>query len=188
MIKQTTGILALILFLLTPTVAVSGETLFDLGGPGALMLPLPAGWEHEIIPSGEGMPPTIQLKSESEASISVLVTAFLVGPGAPANFNSPENIRRVVESFAADATPRAAENKLTVKPIGGGKVGYMFSATDKSLVGRPVPPDEYLYVAQGAVMVGKLLCNFTILTNDRPSPDVDKALEMLRGAVHRTGA
>ena len=188
MIKQTTGILALILFLLTPTVAVSGETLFDLGGPGTLMLPLPAGWEHEIMASAEGMPPTIELKTGSEASFAVLVTAFLVGPGAPADFDSPKNIRRVVESIAAEAAPRAAEDQLTVEPIGSGKVGYMFSATDKSLVGRLIPPDEYLYVVQGAVMVGKLICNFTILMNDRPSPDAEKALEMLRNATHRVRA
>jgi hypothetical protein len=187
MIKQTTGILALTLFLLTPTVAVSGETLFDLGEPDALMLPLPAGWEHEIISSAGGMPPTIQLKLGSEASFAVLLTPFLTGPSTLPDFDSPENIRSVVESIAAEAAPRAAEDRLTVEAISGRNVGYMFFATDKFLVGRPIPPNEYLYVVQGAVMVGKLLCNFTILMNDRPSPDAELALEMLRNAVHRTG-
>lgn len=188
MIKRITGILALTLFLLTPTVAAADKTIFELGGPGALLLRLPAGWEHEIIPPTEGVPPTIWLKPGAGTSFSVLVTPFTAGPRTPPDFDSPESIRRVVESSAADAVPRALEDKLTVEPIGGGKVGYMYSATDKSLVGRPVAPGEFLYVMQGGVMVGKLLCNFTILTNERPSPDAKKALEMLRNAAHRTGA
>ena len=36
-------------------------------------------------------------------------------------------------------------------------------------------------------MVGKLLCTFTILTNDRPSQDAEQALEMLRTAAHPKG-
>lgn len=53
------------------------------------------------------------------------------------------------------------------------------------LLAPSAAPGEYLYLMQGAVMVGKLLCTFTILTNDRASPEAEEALEMLRNAAHR---
>lgn len=97
-------------------------------------------------------------------------------------------MRRIVERSAAEIAPGAVEGKLEIAPIGGGKIGFMFFATDKSLVGRTLQPGEYLYLMQGAVMVGELLCAFTVLTNDNSSAVVARALEVMLNAAHRTGA
>ncbi|MBE9559075.1 MAG: hypothetical protein IMF08_19610, partial [Proteobacteria bacterium] len=163
------------MLLLPSTAAAADKYVFETGGAGALLLPVSDGWVPKIIPPSSGNPPTIWLKPGAGNSFSVLITPFTAGPTTPPDIGSPESMRRVVESFAADAVPHAVEDQLAVKPIGGENVGYVFSATDKSVVKRPVPPGEFLYITQGVVMVGKLFCNFTILTNERPSPEGEMA-------------
>jgi len=183
------GILALALVLLTSVgTAQAEEFTLDLGEPGTLALDLAPDWSPEVDAPGDGVPPTVWLQKGNGERFAMLITPVWAAAGASADFGTPDGVRRIVESSAAKIAPGAVESRLAMEPVGGGKVGFMFSATDKSLVGRAAPPGEYLYLTQGAVMVGKLLCTFTILTNDRPSPDAEQALEMLRKAVHRVGA
>lgn len=190
MIARIAVSFAIALFLLASSAGMAQAKYFSfiLVDRNALTLPLPPGWSAELLPSENTVFTTARIQPKESERSAVLVTPFMAGPSAPPNFDAPDSIRRTVESFAADALPRAVEDQLTVKPIGGEKIGYLFSATDKSLVGRSVQPGEYLYVMQGLIVVGKLFCNFTILTNEWPSPDAEKALEMLRNAAHRTGA
>jgi len=178
---------ALLLFLLTPATAIAGEALIDLGQPGALMLPLPKGWSHEIGPVDADMPPTVILRTPN-ADFVVLVTPFWAQEGAEPDYGTAGSVHRVVERSAAEIAAGAVEGQLTIEPVGGGRTGYMFFATDKTPVGRTPAPDEYRYLIQGAVMVGDLLCTFTMLTNDKPSANAELALGMLRNAAHRTGA
>lgn len=190
MITPTNRILALALFLLIPPVelAQAEEFTVDLGEPGILALDAAPYWSQEIRSPGDGLPPTILLRKDGGERFAMLMTPLWAGVTASPDFGTRESVRRIVESSAAEVAPGAAEEQLTIEPVGGGKIGFMFFATDKSLVGRTPPPDEYLYLMQGAVMIGKLLCTFTVLTNDRPSPDAEQALEMLRNATHRVGA
>lgn len=189
MIKRIANfpVLALFLFLLAPATAVGDEALVNLGEPGALVLPLPQDWSHEIGPADADTPPTVILQAP-HADIVVLVTPFWAHEGAELDYGTAGSVHRVVERSAVEIAPGAAEARLAIEPIGGGRTGYWFFATDKSLVGRAPVPNEYLYLIQGAVMVGDLLCTFTVLTNDTPSADAELALEMLRNAAHRTGA
>lgn len=184
------GILAFALFLLTLPVGLAraDEFTVDLGEPGTLALDVAPYWSQEVRSPGDGLPPTILLQKDGGERFAMLITPLWAMPGAAPDFGTPDGVYRIVESTAVEIGPGAAEDELTIEPIGGEKTGFMFFATDQSLVGRTPAPDEYLYMMQGAVMVGKLLCTFTILMNDRPSPDAEQALEMLRNAEHRVGA
>lgn len=184
------GILAFALFLMTLSIgtARADEFIVDLGEPGTLMLDVAPYWSQEVHSPGDGLPPTILLQKDGGERFAMLITPIWAMPGAAPDFGTPDGVRRIVENSAAEIASGAAEEELTIEPVGGKKTGFMFFATDKSLVGRNPQPDEYLYMMQGAVMVGKLLCTFTILMNDRPSPDAEQALEMLRNAMHRVGA
>ena len=190
MTVRTFGMLVIALFLLAPSAgqALGDEFSLDLGEAGVLAVDLPQGWSTEVGSSGSDTPPTVAIQQEGSDRFILLITPVWAGPGAAPDFGTPGGVRGIVESSAVEIAPGAVEGQLTVEPIGGGKVGFMFSATDSSLVGRTPAPGEYLYLMQGAVMVGKLLCTFTILTNDRASPEAEEALEMLRNAAHRTGA
>jgi hypothetical protein len=184
------GILIFTLFLMASSVGPgrADEFTVDLGEPGILMLDVAAYWSQETRSPGDGLPPTILFRKDGGERFAMLITPVWAMPGAEPDFGQPDSVRRIVESSAAEIAPGAAEEQLTIEPIGGEKTGFMFFATDSSLLDRTPPPDEYLYLMQGAVMVGKLLCTFTILMNDRPSPDAEQALEMLRNAEHRIGA
>lgn len=168
--------------------ARADELALDLGAQGILALDMPQGWSSEIRPSGRGAMPTASLTAEGSDRFVVLVTPFWAEVGAAPDFDTDAGVCRIVETGAAEVAPNAVEEQLTIEPIGGGRTGYMYLATDKSLVGRTVPPGQYLYMRQGALMVGKLLCAFTILTNETPSPDSEKALKLLRNAADREGA
>ena len=188
MIARIAVSFAIALLLLASSAGMAKAEYFSVILPdrNALTFPLPPGWTAKLLPREAAAYTTARMQPKDGRRSAVLVTPFVAGPSTPPDFDSPDNIRRAVKSLAADALPRAVEDQLTIEPIGGGKVGYMFSATDKSLAGRLVPPDQFLYVAQGLIVVGKLFCTFTILTNDRPSSDTEQALEMLRDATHHT--
>jgi len=168
--------------------AQADEFTLNLGEPGTLVLDLAPHWSQEAGSSGNGTPPTIRIYRGEGSRFAMLITPVWAGPRTAPDFGTTDSVRRIVESSAAEISPGAAEEYLKIESIGGGKSGFMFYATDSSLVGRTPPPGEYLYLVQGALMVGKLLCTFTILTNDRPSPDAEQGLEMLRNATHRVGA
>lgn len=167
--------------------AIAGERTYSLpGSAGALTLPLPDGWSDEIFDSAPDIPPTIKLTVPGrEATFAALVTPVWPEIGAAPDFGTPGSVRRIVESSAAAVAPEAVEHGIEIRPFGGGRTGFHFFTTDRSLVGRTPPPGEYRYMTQGALMVGRLLCTFTLLTNENPSGETRQAIEMLRGAAHR---
>lgn len=188
MAKPTVSVLTLMAFLLaSPSgLAVAGEAVIDLGKQGALVLPLPKDWSHDVRSPGIDLPPTVSMRA-AKTDTAVLITPLWAVEGAEPDFGTPDSVHRIVERSAAEIAPGAVEGKLKIAPIGGGKIGFMFFATDKSLVGRTPQPGEYLYLIQGAVMVGELLCTFTVLTNDNSPVVVARALEAMLNAAHRIG-
>lgn len=169
--------------------AAADERVYPLpGNAGALALPVPEGWADEIVQPDAGMPPTIRLTVPGrERDFLGVITPLWPEFGAAPDFGTAAGVRRVVEASAARIGPDAVERRIEIVPIGGGRTGFHFSATDGSLVGRTPAPGEYRYLTQGAVMVGRLLCAFTLLSNDEASAETARALDMLRGAAHRLG-
>lgn len=168
---------------------VAGEKVVGLGTHSALVLQIPSGWIMNRR-AGAGAPPvTLTFGPEVGDEFSVLLTPVEPEAGADPDFGSPASVYSIVEAAARDAATHAAEPELEIRQFEGGKVGFYFWATDRDLMGMSrIPAGEYLYRTQGAVMVGDLLCVFTIRTNERPSGVIDQALTMLRTAAHRTGA
>lgn len=167
----------------------AGELLVDLGARGALALQVPEGWTMDRREVADAPFVTLSFGPEVGDEFSVLLTPISPEPGADPDFGSPASVYSVVEAAARDAREYAAETELKIREFEGNKVGYYFWATKRELAGMSrIPPGEYLHVTQGAVMVGELLCAFTIRTNARPSGIIDAAMVMLRTAAHRTGA
>ena len=165
----------------------AGNEVVDLGPHGGLALQVPAGWimdRHEV-PDQPLV--TLAFGPEVGDEFTVLLTPVWPELGADPDFGSPASVYAIVEAAARDAAADAAERNPEIREFDGGRVGYYFWATDRELAGKSrIPPGEYLHLTQGAVMVGELLCTFTILTNDRPSGIIDAAMMMLRTAAHRT--
>jgi len=167
----------------------AGEKVAGLGEHGSLVLQVPDGWIMKRREADGGPFVTLTFGPEVGDEFSVLLTPVAPEPGADPDFGTPASVYSIVEAAARDAQMYAAEKELKIREFEGNKVGFYFWATKRELAGMSrIPPGEYLYVTQGAVMVGKLLCAFTIRTNARPSGIIDAAMSMLRTAAHRTGA
>jgi hypothetical protein len=70
------------------------------------------------------------------------------------------------------------ETKIVLQEIKGvNNTGYCFFVTDKA-----PNPGEYRYITRGAIGVGNLLLNATILHRVKESESVKEALSMLREA------
>lgn len=169
--------------------APAAERVYPLPGDrGAFVLPVPAGWSEKITRPQRDIPPTIRLRtSDDDGDLVAFVTPLWPEFGAAPDFGTAAGVRRIVAASAARMADRAAERGIELVPIGGGRTGFYFVATDKALVGRTPPAGEYRYVTQGALTVGALLCTFTLYANENPSDRVEAALDMLRAAAHRTG-
>ena len=167
----------------------AGEQVVTLGPQGALALHVPSGWTMEEARPEANLPPTLRFGPEVGDEFVVLLTPVWPEAGADPDFGSPASVYSIVASSAQDIASDAAETELEIREFDGDRIGYYYWAIDRDLVGKSrIPPGEYLYLTQGAVMVGELLCTFTILTNERPSGIIDAAMMMLRTAAHRTGA
>ncbi|HEX7151545.1 MAG TPA: hypothetical protein VF618_08670 [Thermoanaerobaculia bacterium] len=152
---------------------------YAVPGHGALKLSVPAGWTDGVR-GQEGLPPTIRISyGEGDGDVLVMITPFW-SPKGDAQFNSTENIRTAVERSREAVLPSAVEKELVLRPIrtASGE-GHFFWATD-----RAPKAGEYEYVASGAVPAGKLLVTFTILSHAEPPAGIDKALAILKSAIH----
>lgn len=167
----------------------AGEQVVALGPNGGLALQVPAGWTMDKRETPDDPLVTLTFGPEVGDEFTVLLTPIGPALAADPDFGSPTSVYRIVAAAAQDVAADAAETELEVREFDGGGVGYYFWATDRDLVGKSrIPPGEYLHLTQGAIMVGELLCTFTVLTNERPSGIIDAAMMMLRTAAHRTGA
>jgi hypothetical protein len=144
---------------------------------GTLELNVPTSWKAEVHKPQEDMPPTIIYKPASGDDFQVLVTVLWRKTGEQ-DFNSPTKIRALVEQDGHKILSKAVETRLVVQQMRGvNNIGYFFSLTDKS-----PNPGEFRYLTRGAIGVGNLLLNATILHRVKESESVKDALSMLREA------
>jgi len=123
------------------------------------------------------MPPTLIFKPASGDDFQVLVTVLWSNKGEP-DFNSQSKVRAFVEKDGEKLLPNTVETKILLQEIKGvNNIGYYFSITDKA-----PNPGEYRYMNRGAIGVGNLLLNATILHRVKESESVKDALSMLREA------
>jgi len=150
---------------------------FPIPEHGTLELNVPTSWKVEVHKPQEKMPPTLIFKPASGDDFQVLVTVLWSNKGEP-DFNSQSKVRTFVEKDGQNLLPKTVETKIILQEIKGvNNIGYYFSITDKA-----PNPGEYRYMNRGAIGVGNLLLNATILNRVKESESVKDALSMLREA------
>jgi len=101
-------------------------------------------------------------------------------------FNTPEAMKeRVVES-SKPYLKYAVEKTIEVEEITNkGWYGFKTTITDASLVDKPIPENEYLYMIRGMIRLsdprrGSAL-GFSLMTNDTQSQETKKIMEYIYG-------
>lgn len=177
-----------LIFVMAFIVTFLGISLVDAAGPktirkypipehGTLELNVPTSWEVEVHKPQENIPPTIIYKPALGDDFQVLVTVLWSKKGEQ-DFNSPTKIRAFVEQDGHKILSKAVETRLVVQQMRGvNNIGYFFSLTDKT-----PNQGEYRYMSRGAIGVGNLLLNATILHHVKESESVKDAFSMFREA------
>lgn len=144
---------------------------------GVLELNVPASWKTKIHKPQENMPPTMIFSPATENDFQVTMMV-LWGKKEEPDFNRPEKVKTLLEKDGQKLLPRTVETKIVLQEIKGvNHTGYYFSVTDKN-----PEPGEYRYMTRGAIGVGNLLLDTTILHRVKESGVVKEALSMLRQA------
>jgi hypothetical protein len=174
------GMVLSITFLITSIALAGGLKVvkkYPIPEHGTLELNVPTSWKSEVHQPQENMPPTIIFKPASGDDFQVLVTALWSKKEEP-DFNSQDKVRTLVEKDSQKLLPNTVEAKIVLQEIKGvNNTGYYFSVTDKA-----PNPGEYRYMTRGAIGVGNLLLNTTILHRIKETGSVKDALSMLREA------
>lgn len=164
--------------LVTAAAAQEEPRSYDVPARGRLTFVVPSDWFDEPKAAPTGIPSIrffdrIKPPRDFDMSISVLWTP----PGA-SPYGSKASLRTLVQQAADDVAKGAAERDLPLQefPVEGG-AGFLFEAT-----ARFAKAGEPSYLTRGALAAGDLTITFTILTTDRNSPAIARAIEMLRSA------
>jgi len=178
-------VMALLVTLLIASIGSAGGQKgirkYPIPEHGTLELNVPAPWKGEIHKPRENMPPTIMFNPAQGNDFQVMIIV-LWGKTGDQDFNSQEKVRTFVEKDGQKLLPNTTETKIVLTEIKGvNHNGYYFSVTDKT-----PNPGEYRYMTRGAIGVGNLFLNFTILHRVRDSQAVRDALSILREAKQRS--
>ena len=170
----------LVTLLIASIVAAAGQKAirkYPIPEHGTLELNVPTPWKAEVHKPRENMPPTIIFNPAKGNDFQVMITV-LWGKTGEQDFNSRDKVRTFVEKDGQKLLPNIAETKIVLTEIKGvSNSGYYFSVTDKA-----PNPGEYRYMSRGAIGVGNLFLNFTILHRVRDSESVRDALSIFREA------
>jgi len=144
---------------------------------GTLELNVPTPWKGKVHKPQENMPSTIIFDPAKGNDFQVMITVIW-GKTGDQDINNQQKVRIFVEKDGQKLLPNTAEDKIVLQEIKGvSHSGYYFSVTDKA-----PNPGEYRYMTRGAIGVGNLLLNFTILHRVKDSQAVRDALSILREA------
>ncbi len=180
-IARLVFVISLLLLLLAPSIVLAAEQRnnrkYPIPGHETLELNVPTSWKGKVHKPQESMPPTIIFNPAKGNDFEVMITAKW-GKPEEQGFNNQEKVRIFVEKDGQKLLPNATEPKIVLQELKGvNNTGYYFSITDKA-----PNPGEYRYMTRGAVGVGDLLLNFTILHRVKESQAVRDALSVLREA------
>ncbi len=150
------------------------ERHYRIPSHGVLTMSVPISWHSETRQPPNDLPPTIAFRPEAGKYFEILITVIW-SPGQKPNFNSPEEIRKIVEKSGNEILHTGVETELNLHELKGSDTsGYYYTLTDKA-----PKPGEFEYVTQGDLGVGDLLLIFTILTHAKESEIIKDVLEML---------
>jgi hypothetical protein len=154
------------------------DKVYNVAGHGQLHLKMPHGWNAELRHNSGADPLSIFISGFDGSPFAVFITPRFPDPQTARDFGTPKNVRGMVAKRAHAMEKQAIEDKLSIVTMGGGSgAGYYFDATD------PAPkPGEFKYMTVGAVVVGGVVCTFSIFTNHKESVVKNKALNMVSRA------
>ena len=178
--KLVSAVTLLVILLIVGTVSAAEQRkirTYPIPEHGTLELNVPTPWKDTVHKPQENMPPTIIFDPAKGNDFQVMITVMW-GKTGDQDFNGKEKVRTYVENHGRQFLPNAAEGKIVLQEIKSvGNAGYYFSITDKA-----PNPGEYRYMTRGAIGVGNLFLNFTILHRVKDSQAVRDALSILREA------
>ena len=153
---------------------------FALGPEGSLLLPLPAAWSMERDEDPEAI---LTILFTAPSGEQLVVRAFR-NPTDDPEFNTASKVWPAVERAGKTQLDSAVETRIQLVELRGtSQVGYYFTLTDRTLVGKTAPPGEYRAMTRGGLGVGDLLLLFTVLSQDSDAPAVHEALDALAAAT-----
>lgn len=168
-------ILAIAIVLPEGLAAAQSPKRYDIGELGRLSLNFPDTWLDTMTRSPDSNGTTIKFTPKSGSPFEVIVSAGMVIPASETR--DPSEVARAIAGDAASgAVLQAVEPELAIVELKGDEAtAHYFSATDKA-----PKPDEFKYLTQGAVVTGRVLMIFTILTNDDSHAADANAIDMIK--------
>jgi len=170
----------LVILLITSAVLAAEEKKirkYPIPEHGTLELNVPNLWKGEVHKPQEKMVPTIIFNPAEGNEFEIMISVLWSKTGDQ-DFNSQGKVRTFVEKDGQKLLPNATETEIVLQEIKGvNNTGYYYSITDKA-----PNPGEYRYMTRGAIGVGKLFLNFTILHRVKDSQAVRDTLSILREA------
>ena len=155
---------------------------FTIPGHGVLTLDVPRVWNYNFTIKDSNEPPIITFYNldKDKEEIYQLNLSVLWEDGFKRNISSPEYIQSLVEKTGKQALINSDKTNLSLKKITGQDgVGYLFNLSDSG-----VNTDEYQFLTQGALAVGKLLLIFSLFSNDNESILQEALLKIIMSAQH----
>jgi hypothetical protein len=155
---------------------------FAIPGHGVLTLDVPRVWNYNFTIKGSNEPPIITFYNlgKDKEEIYQLNLSVLWEDGFKRNISSPEYIQSLVEKTGKQALINSDQTNLSLKKITGQDgVGYLFNLSDSG-----ANTNEYQFLTQGALAVGKLLLIFSLFSNDNESILQEALLKIIMSAQH----
>ncbi len=155
---------------------------FTIPGHGVLTLDVPRVWNYNFTIKGNNNPPIITFYNldKDKEEIYQLNLSVLWEDGFKRNISSPEYIQSLVEETGEQALINSDQTELSLKKITGQDgVGYLFNLSDSG-----ANTDEYQFLTQGALAVGKLLLIFSLFSNEDESILQQALLKIIMSAQH----
>ena len=155
---------------------------FTIPDHGVLTLDVPRVWNYNFTIKGNNNPPIITFYNldKDKEEIYQLNLSVLWEDGFKRNISSPEYIQSLVEETGEQALINSDQTELSLKKITGQDgVGYLFNLSDSG-----ANTDEYQFLTQGALAVGKLLLIFSLFSNEDESILQQALLKIIMSAQH----
>ena len=155
---------------------------FTIPGHGILTLDVPRVWNYNFTIKGNNNLPIITFYNldKDKEEIYQLNLSVLWEDGFKRNISSPEYIQSLVEETGEQALINSDQTELSLKKITGQDgVGYLFNLSDSG-----ANTDEYQFLTQGALAVGKLLLIFSLFSNEDESILQQALLKIIMSAQH----
>jgi hypothetical protein len=153
------------------------ERKIVLSNHGELILKVPQSWKQSKGFGMEGMPAATFFTPEKGDEFEVQLLP-LWSPDKKPGFNSPSELRRLVEMDAGVSQATEAEKEARISTIKGvSGTGYYYF--DTVFAKSPGGPDQAM---KGSIAIDDLMVNFTVTCRSKDAPIVAQLLKILTEA------